>query len=228
LSRALRDESHLNVLAVDWSSIQEEGAARRDVQRTKKKSKRSAQDPQSIAPATDVGSLSYKKLVITAESLITATNEWIQEISRTDDHHNTHTLDEETGPRGRPVFLVGLHACGSLTLDILRAFVQQSRLEHSLQPLWCPAGVLVVGCCYNLLRTEGALSWLLSLVIYQLFPCRRLRVSNQAQPALLRESSTARCPDAVAVGANSCHTCRGGDGCPQGLLASVAICHVVS
>jgi hypothetical protein len=45
-----------------------------------------------------------------------------------------------------PVVLVALHACGSLTVDALRAFLHPPSQHFHL------AGALLVGCCYNLLR----------------------------------------------------------------------------
>ena len=135
---------------MDWSSVQEAGAARREenAKRTKKKGRQVVQESQLA------GSLSYKKLVITAQSLVTATDEWM---------HDAADDNSGTSKDCLPVFMVGLHACGSLTLDILRAMVRQLRNAHTQETRWMPAGGLVVGCCYNLLRPEGELC---------LAPCR--------------------------------------------------------
>ena len=62
---------------------------------------------------------------------------------------------EEQGQAGR--LLVGLHSCGELTPTMLRIFCQAHRESASGadggagEP---PRGVVVVGCCYNLLEGE--------------------------------------------------------------------------
>lgn len=73
------------------------------------------------------------------------------------------------------VLLVALHACGSLTPSILRAFLSAQRhpnrpqgqvssdpnkpkvaaLQDPAQRNWIPAGLVLVGCCYNLLEPSG-------------------------------------------------------------------------
>ncbi|GJE91811.1 methyltransferase domain-containing protein [Phanerochaete sordida] len=157
LSRALRDDCNLRVLAVDWSSVQEEGAARRekDAERAKgkgKKTQRQADQHDAVPPDdTAAARLAYRKIVITADSLVTVTDEWVA---------NQHDLTGASGDSsdGTPVALVALHACGSLTLDVLRAFVRQLRFAQTGQAPWRPAAGLIVGCCYNLLRPEDCTS----------------------------------------------------------------------
>lgn len=52
-----------------------------------------------------------------------------------------------------PVALVGLHACGPLTVSVLRAFVAELSPEKS--KAWTPSALVLVGCCYNkLMRDE--------------------------------------------------------------------------
>lgn len=154
MSRALRDDCNISVLAVDWSSVQEEGAARREKNAQRAKAKGKKTTDQDTSPAVDAaaGRLSYKKTVITAESLVNIVDEWIIEarhdsVPVTDDHEND-----------TPVMLAALHACGSLTLDVLRAFVDQLRASQAKRSSWRPAAGLVVGCCYNLLRQEDCAS----------------------------------------------------------------------
>lgn len=50
-----------------------------------------------------------------------------------------------------PVVFVALHACGSLTPEILR---KVSEFQPSADRRWHVAGALIVGCCYNLLLRE--------------------------------------------------------------------------
>ena len=52
-----------------------------------------------------------------------------------------------------PIAFVALHACGSLTPNILRKALSLRR-NASNRP-WFVAAVIVVGCCYNLLESQG-------------------------------------------------------------------------
>ncbi|KAJ7695717.1 hypothetical protein B0H17DRAFT_1198493 [Mycena rosella] len=57
-------------------------------------------------------------------------------------HITPATLDPK---RSRPVLLVALHACGSLTPDILRTFFIQRAAASKDRPLWTPIGMIVLG-----------------------------------------------------------------------------------
>ncbi|KAF8654608.1 hypothetical protein AX16_003520 [Volvariella volvacea WC 439] len=78
--------------------------------------------------------ISHKTVHITSTSLKEAIDEWIDATSA-------------ASVEPVPVLIVALHACGSLTPSILRAFASQS----SASP-WSFAGLVIVGCCYNLLH----------------------------------------------------------------------------
>jgi hypothetical protein len=77
--------------------------------------------------------ITHKTIHITPTTLINAIDDWIP-----------------STPTPVQVLLVALHACGSLTPDILRAFlsVLQNPTNH---PTWTPISVVAVGCCYNLM-----------------------------------------------------------------------------
>jgi hypothetical protein len=91
--------------------------------------------------------------------------------------------DGTNGEEPIPVLIVALHACGSLTPSTIRAFLSAHR-EHARQRKrqhehergisisgevpgglrrednkgdagWIPAGLVLVGCCYNLLELGG-------------------------------------------------------------------------
>ncbi|KAG6909258.1 hypothetical protein DXG01_001320 [Tephrocybe rancida] len=75
--------------------------------------------------------------------------------------HKTIRIDPETlvktvdswlppAPARTPVLLVALHACGSLTPDILRAALSLPHHHH-----WYPAAIVAVGCCYNLMNVPA-------------------------------------------------------------------------
>ncbi|TFK70388.1 hypothetical protein BDN72DRAFT_748472, partial [Pluteus cervinus] len=82
-------------------------------------------------------SITHKTIHITPTTLIESIDEWIE---------STRTPSE---PTAIPVLLVALHACGSLTPSILRAFLESSSRTSSA---WTAFGLVVVGCCYNLLH----------------------------------------------------------------------------
>ncbi|KAJ7725353.1 methyltransferase domain-containing protein [Mycena metata] len=126
LTRAL--QVHLgatHLLALDSSEIQTKGAQRRE-ERT-----------------GIIGSITQKTIHITPTTLCESIDEWIGSISSQE--------DSEANPA--PVLLVALHACGSLTPDILRSFFIQ-RTASKDRPLWTPIAMIAVGCCYNLLAPQ--------------------------------------------------------------------------
>lgn len=166
LSRELRDQLHLHVLALDWSDVQTQGAARREASKlsckgTRRRSendnsadKSASSIGQSCPPVTN-GSLTYITTSIDPESLVSSTKGWLEDISPVADH---------VPAQATPVLFVALHACGSLTPDILRAFASVRKPNSSAPSApttWMPQGAIVVGCCYNMMRSEG---W--SLVIH--------------------------------------------------------------
>ncbi|KAL1719681.1 methyltransferase domain-containing protein [Schizophyllum commune] len=89
-------------------------------------------------------SVMHQTIWITPSNLLETVDEWITGMRRSEDDPI-------------PVFLVALHACGSLTPTILRTFVAARRRRYSWEgtiPTWRPAGMVAVGCCYNLLQPE--------------------------------------------------------------------------
>ncbi|TRM61166.1 methyltransferase domain-containing protein [Schizophyllum amplum] len=90
-------------------------------------------------------SVTHRTIWITPMNLIETVDQWAADLQRADDE-------------SMPVFFVALHACGSLTPTILRTFAEgrrrlSSRIEGT-PPLWHPAGVVAVGCCYNLMHPD--------------------------------------------------------------------------
>ena len=100
---------------------------------------------------TGRGSITHKTIHITPGTLLDAIDEWIA-----GDNEATHTLASGSGAAPTNVLLVALHACGSLTPDILRAFLAShaTDMAHGTRT-WQILGVVVVGCCYNLMRPTG-------------------------------------------------------------------------
>lgn len=101
-------------------------------------------------------SVTHRTIWITPSNLLETIDEWITGMRRSEDEP-------------MPVFLVALHACGSLTPTILRTFVAARRRQYSWEgtiPTWRPAGMVAVGCCYNLLQPEGACALLLLRCVF--------------------------------------------------------------
>ena len=159
----LRDRMRLHVLALDWSQVQTDGASRKDESKASRRAR--WKQVTNVPTANDVsrdithrlvdegcqqllteGSLTYVTADIDANTLLEATRSWV--IGR---------LRHPTPPDSIsvvPTLFIALHACGSLTLDILRAFVSAAKAEVQTTG-WVPQGAVVVGCCYNMLRQEG-------------------------------------------------------------------------
>jgi hypothetical protein len=91
------------------------------------------------SPSSENPAITHRTIHISPEALVRAIDEWIPQ---------TYAIGY---PNDAQVILVGLHACGSLTPNVIRAF-SQSRFEKKG---WKFVAVLVVGCCYNLLDPGG-------------------------------------------------------------------------
>ncbi|KAI9064648.1 hypothetical protein FKP32DRAFT_1591271 [Trametes sanguinea] len=170
LSRALRDQLGLHVLALDYSDIQTQGAAKRDAPAKHKRkpgpgrSKGPSTITQTIHHAdaagrpqdanedagTQRGSLTYVTAKIDANTLREATRAWVETDSTDSDRRRSQ---DQAGHTPKPILFAALHACGSLTPDILRAFATQHNAAPS-PASWTPRAAVVVGCCYNMLRPE--------------------------------------------------------------------------
>ncbi|KAF9013365.1 methyltransferase domain-containing protein, partial [Cyathus striatus] len=93
--------------------------------------------------------IDHRTIFISPATLVNVISEWVSE-----------SIPSEEEPA--PVLLVALHACGSLTPDIFRAFF--SAVKYDSDRRWMAFGVLAVGCCYNLMNA-GALTPALDLPI---------------------------------------------------------------
>jgi hypothetical protein len=167
----------MHVLALDADDAQITGAERREAdiaQRQKKLAqmykKRAERNTESSEQAADrhngisvsrkgggqpaSGSLTHATAHITPHTLIRAVNEWLPPQSG---------LQENALPPRAPVLFIALHACGTLTPDVLRAVLsaREEEREHSgTQRGWVPAGALVVGCCYGWMSPTSGTSLL--------------------------------------------------------------------
>lgn len=203
------ENSRVTLLALDSDDAQTSGAERwvrkvRNFERKKKESKQCRQpfrfhleDRSGVAINGERSGdgclcessgkdrrITHKTIHITPSTLLSSIDEWIS--SETEPFGSQHQAVR--GPVTEepvPVFLVGLHACGSLTPDIIRAFLSSYMEAPSntigRQRSWIPAGILVVGCCYNLLAPSGKHS-AFPLATVQPIRCNGLQISHS--PAL--------------------------------------------
>ena len=104
------------------------------------------------------GSLTHRTVHVSPRTLEESMAEWligVQKRSDLDTHHSlTHTQPV-------PVTMVALHACGSLTVDVLRSFLSnraRASQTKDMERAWIPHSLVVVGCCYNLMSPSGKVS----------------------------------------------------------------------
>lgn len=118
-----------------------------------------------IIMRSHMGSLTHQTICINSITLESSIHEWL--FSGEDDQIASCTsmigdlpVDgaERRIHRGKPVpvMMVALHACGSLTPDVLRAFLSNHRRPSAPSArIWTAQALVVVGCCYNLMALEG-------------------------------------------------------------------------
>jgi hypothetical protein len=110
-----------------------------------------------------VGSLTHQTICIDRHTLDSSIHDWLLsgEAIQIAGSVKGGFLVNGTEPRTSqakptPVMMVALHACGSLTPDVLRAFLSNHRRPSvSDTRIWTPQALVVVGCCYNLMVPEG-------------------------------------------------------------------------
>lgn len=96
------------------------------------------------------GSVTYKTLFISdTERLADVVGEWLNQTRDVPAEGTTSRCTDSA-----PVIITGLHACGSLTPTVLRAFTTLSSRPRR-KPQWCASSLALVGCCYNLLHPSG-------------------------------------------------------------------------
>ena len=119
----------MHVLALDASDSQAKGAERRGLRQ------------KSLS---NQGSLTYRIGNITPNTLLQSVDKWITDLSPL-----------AAGSPPSPVVFVALHACGSLTLDILRTSISEMHGSDGGNRSWSLKAAIVVGCCYNMMEGKG-------------------------------------------------------------------------
>ncbi|KAG8214795.1 hypothetical protein J3R82DRAFT_9932 [Butyriboletus roseoflavus] len=122
------------------------------------------------------GSLTHQTVHVCPRTLEESIADWLTDpgIQRRG-HPDTH--QSPTPPEPVPVMLVALHACGSLTVDVLRSFLSdraRAPQENDVGHSWRPHSLVVVGCCYNLMSPSD---FPLSKPLRDLVPVPKLTIA---------------------------------------------------
>lgn len=149
LSRALQERG-LHVLALDNNANQTSGAnnwkIKDALRRAHEQRRNNTQDiktgsSQTTPSSHSNGSLTHRTVHIKPTTLEAAIEDWLL----------ANVPDTFTSSRDPiPIMFVALHACGSLTVDVLRTFLSRHSKAESGR-WWEPHSLVVVGCCYNLI-----------------------------------------------------------------------------
>ncbi|KAG1749349.1 methyltransferase domain-containing protein [Suillus lakei] len=109
-----------------------------------------------------MGSLTHQTICINPRTLELSIHDWL--LSSEDNQIAGCMIGdllvdrtERRTPKEKPVpvMMVALHACGSLTPDVLRAFLSNYRRPSAPAICtWTAQALVVVGCCYNLMAPE--------------------------------------------------------------------------
>ncbi|KIK10730.1 hypothetical protein PISMIDRAFT_124008, partial [Pisolithus microcarpus 441] len=153
LSRALQEQG-LHVLALDNNANQTSGAnnwkIKDALRRAHEQRRNNTQDiktgsSQTTPSSHSNGSLTHRTVHIKPTTLEAAIEDWLL----------ANVPDTFTSSRDPiPIMFVALHACGSLTVDVLRTFLSRHSKAESGR-WWEPHSLVVVGCCYNLITPSG-------------------------------------------------------------------------
>lgn len=187
LSRAL-EEQGLHVLALDNNENQTSGAndwkikdaLRRAHEQRRNNAQRHASTaspdvnacPSQTTPSSHrKGSLTHRTVHIQPTSLEAAIQDWLLSSA-------SNTFASTRDPI--PIMFVALHACGSLTIDVLRTFLSHHN-KVECERWWEPHSLVIVGCCYNLISpSDFPLSEpLLSLSPRPTLPIAALHLATQ-------------------------------------------------
>lgn len=149
LSRALQEQG-LHVLALDNNANQTSGAnnwkIKDALRRAHEQRRNNTRDiktgsSQTTPSSHSNGSLTHQTVHIKPTTLEAAIEDWLL----------ANVPDTFTSSRDPiPIMFVALHACGSLTVDVLRTFLSHRSKAESGR-WWEPHSLVVVGCCYNLI-----------------------------------------------------------------------------
>ncbi|KAG1797859.1 methyltransferase domain-containing protein [Suillus plorans] len=110
------------------------------------------------------GSLTHQTICINPRTLESSIHDWLlsgedNQIAGCTNMIGDLLVDrtERRTPEEKPVpvMMVALHACGSLTPDVLRVFLSNYRRPSAPGiRIWTAQALVVVGCCYNLMVSE--------------------------------------------------------------------------
>lgn len=182
MSRALQ-ELDFHVLALDNNANQTSGASRWTTKEAARKLKREQRtNPEDVRKPTQnspslprvesaeqensdsqtaigarKGLLTHRTVHICPRTLEESIADWLTDPPRIQKRDDSD-IYSPTCPEPVPVTLVALHACGSLTVDVLRTFLSdraRAPQAKDIRRAWRPHSLIVVGCCYNLMSSSG-------------------------------------------------------------------------
>lgn len=143
------------MLALDADAGQTRGAQSRGARAAPRTPPAPDQPAQSTEEDGRRGTLEHATVRITPETMVRAVDGWVADM-RSEEGGGPGDRADASGPT--PVLLVALHACGSLTPDVLRGLLRAIS-SNAGAPVrqWTPAAAVVVGCCYNLMSPTSTL-----------------------------------------------------------------------
>ncbi|KAG2144185.1 uncharacterized protein EDB93DRAFT_550035 [Suillus bovinus] len=124
----------------------------------------SASTASKIIMHSHTGSLTHQTICIDPHTLESSIHDWLSSgeddqiagcINMIGDLPVDGTERRTAEEKLIPVMMVALHACGSLTPDVLRTFLSNYRRPSAPGVrIWTAQALIVVGCCYNLMAPE--------------------------------------------------------------------------
>ncbi|KAG6372805.1 hypothetical protein JVT61DRAFT_7212 [Boletus reticuloceps] len=158
LSRALQ-ELDFHVLALDNNESQTLGANQWTTKEAARKVKRRHRGDSQTPDEVRKGSLTHQTVHVFPRRLEDSVANWLSEHPDIRRNGEPDLHHPPTRPEPVPVLMVALHACGSLTVDVLRTFLlgRRPRTPQATDEnrAWRPHSLVVVGCCYNLMSPSG-------------------------------------------------------------------------
>lgn len=157
MSRTLQ-ELGFHVLALDNNENQTSGASRWSAKEAARKLKGKHRNDSQTLNGIRKGSLTHRTVHVSPRTLEESIADWLSDPPGVQ-RHDCDGPDGDHPPEPVPVLMVALHACGSLTIDVLRTFLSdraRTPQGKGVEPAWRPHSLIVVGCCYNLMSPPGA------------------------------------------------------------------------
>lgn len=146
------------MLALDNNENQTSGANRWTTKEAARKLNRKHRSSSHTPNGARKGSLTHRTVHVCPRTLEESIADWLSDPSGIQRHDVPGIHHSPTRTEPVPVLMVALHACGSLTVDVLRTFLSDRARAPQAKGVgcaWKPHSLVVVGCCYNLMSSSG-------------------------------------------------------------------------